>query len=70
MATLPASDLDLSQGVVFREKPSLTWIADPVTKRLRGRGGRLGGRAAGGGGHRPCGALPLADILPQFRHGF
>ena len=38
MATLPASDLDLSQGVVFREKPSLTWIADPVTKRLRGRG--------------------------------
>ena len=38
MATRPASDLDLSQGVVFREKPSLTWIADPVTKRLRGRG--------------------------------
>ncbi len=38
MATLPQSDIDLSQGVVFQEQPSLTWIADPVTRRLRGRG--------------------------------
>ena len=38
MATLPQSDIDLSQGVVFQERPSLTWIADPVTRRLRGRG--------------------------------
>ena len=35
---LPASDMDLSQGVVFQDQPSLTWIADPVTNRLRGRG--------------------------------
>lgn len=35
---LPASDMDLSQGVVFQDQPSLTWIADPVTHRIRGRG--------------------------------
>ena len=35
---LPQSDIDLSKGVVFRDQPSLTWIADPVTNRLRGRG--------------------------------
>lgn len=35
---LPASDIDLSQGVVFQDQPSLTWIADPVTHRIRGRG--------------------------------
>lgn len=38
MATLPQSEIDLSKGVVFRDQPSLTWIADPVTRRLRGRG--------------------------------
>lgn len=38
MATLPQSEIDLSQGVVFQDQPSLTWIADPVTHRLRGRG--------------------------------
>lgn len=38
MATLPQADIDLSKGVVFRDQPSLTWIADPVTHRLRGRG--------------------------------
>lgn len=38
MATLPQSDIDLSKGIVFRDQPSLTWIADPVTHRLRGRG--------------------------------
>lgn len=38
MATLPQFDIDLSKGVVFRDQPSLTWIADPVTHRLRGRG--------------------------------
>lgn len=38
MATLPKADIDLSQGVVFRDQPSLTWIADPATNRLRGRG--------------------------------
>lgn len=35
---LPQSNIDLSQGVVFQDQPSLTWIADPVTNRLRGRG--------------------------------
>lgn len=35
---LPASDIDFSQGVVFQDQPSLTWIADPVTHRIRGRG--------------------------------
>ena len=35
---LPQSGIDLSQGVVFQDQPSLTWIADPVTNRLRGRG--------------------------------
>ena len=38
MATLPQADIDLSQGVVFQDQPSLTWIADPATHRLRGRG--------------------------------
>lgn len=38
MATLPQADIDLSRGVVFQDQPSLTWIADPVTHRLRGRG--------------------------------
>ena len=38
MATLPKSEIDQSKGVVFRDQPSLTWIADPVTRRLRGRG--------------------------------
>jgi len=35
---LPQSNIDLSNGVVFQDQPSLTWIADPVTHRLRGRG--------------------------------
>lgn len=35
---LPASDIDLSRGIVFQDQPSLTWIADPVTHRIRGRG--------------------------------
>ena len=35
---LPQSDIDLSQGIIFQDQPSLTWIADPVTNRLRGRG--------------------------------
>lgn len=34
---LPQSDIDLSKGVVFRDQPSLTWQADQVTNRLRGR---------------------------------
>ena len=38
MGTLPQSDIDLSRGVVFQDQPSLTWIADPVTRRIRGRG--------------------------------
>ena len=33
---LPQSNIDLSRGVVFQDQPSLTWIADPVTNRLRG----------------------------------
>ena len=32
---LPQSSIDLSQGIVFQDQPSLTWIADPVTNRLR-----------------------------------
>ena len=35
---LPQSNIDLSQGIVFQDQPSMTWIADPVTNRLRGRG--------------------------------
>ena len=35
---LPQANIDLSRGVVFPDQPSLTWIADPVTNRLRGRG--------------------------------
>ena len=35
---LPQYNIDLSRGVVFQDQPSLTWIADPVTNRLRGRG--------------------------------
>ena len=35
---LPQSNSDLYQGIVFQDQPSLTWIADPVTNRLRGRG--------------------------------
>ena len=35
---LPRSDIDLSRGIVFQDQPSLTWIADPVTNRIRGRG--------------------------------
>ena len=35
---LPQSNIALSRGVVFQDQPSLTWIADPVTNRLRGRG--------------------------------
>lgn len=38
MATLPQAGLDLSRGVVFQDQPSLTWIADPTTRRLRGLG--------------------------------
>ena len=34
---LPESNIDLTR-VVFQDQPSLTWIADPVTNRLRGRG--------------------------------
>lgn len=35
---LPKSDIDLSRGVVFQDQPTLTWIVDPVTRRIRGRG--------------------------------
>ena len=35
---LPQTNIDLSGGIVFQDQPSLTWIADPVTNRLRGRG--------------------------------
>lgn len=35
---LPKSDIDLSRSVVFQDQPTLTWIADPVTRRVRGRG--------------------------------
>ena len=35
---LPKSDIDLSRGVVFQDQPTLTWIADPVSRRIRGRG--------------------------------
>lgn len=65
---LPQSNIDLSNGIVFQDQPSLTWIADPVTNRLRG-GGQLGGGPAGGGGHRQRGAVQVANIHAQFRHG-
>lgn len=35
---LPQANIDLSMGIVFQDQPSLTWIVDPVTNRLRGRG--------------------------------
>jgi len=35
---LPQSNIDLSRGIIFQDQSSLTWIADPVTNRLRGRG--------------------------------
>ena len=35
---LPQANIDLSGGVVFQDQPSLTWIADPATNRIRGRG--------------------------------
>ena len=38
MPTLPRSNIDLTSGVVFQDRPSLTWIADPETHRLRARG--------------------------------
>lgn len=38
MAMLPQSNLDFTQGIVFEDQPSLTWIVDPITNRLRGRG--------------------------------
>lgn len=34
---LPDANVDLTR-IVFQDQPSLTWIADPVTNRLRGRG--------------------------------
>lgn len=36
MATLPQSNVDLSQGVTFEEQPSLTWYVDPTSKRIVG----------------------------------
>lgn len=38
---LPQSNIDLSRGIVFQDQPSITWIADPETNRLRGRGDGL-----------------------------
>lgn len=35
---LPRADIDLRGGVIFQDQPTLTWIADPVTRRIRGRG--------------------------------
>lgn len=35
---LPRADIDLRGGVVFQDQPTLTWIADPVTRRIRVRG--------------------------------
>ena len=35
---LPQAGIDLSKGIIFQDQPSLTWIADPVTNRLRGYG--------------------------------
>lgn len=35
---LPQTNINLFNGIVFQDQPSLTWIADSVTNRLRGRG--------------------------------
>lgn len=35
---LPRADIDLRGGVIFQDQPTLTWIADPATRRIRGRG--------------------------------
>lgn len=36
MSTTPTGGVDLSQGVIFREQPDLTFWADPETNRLQG----------------------------------
>lgn len=36
MATLPESNINISNGVVFQNYPSLTFYADPVTHRITG----------------------------------
>lgn len=36
MATLPQSDISMSAGVVFEQKPSRTWRIDKQTNRIRG----------------------------------
>lgn len=36
MATLPQSDISMSAGVAFEQKPSRTWRIDKQTNRIRG----------------------------------
>lgn len=36
MATLPESNINISNGVVFENYPSLTFYADPITRRITG----------------------------------
>ena len=36
MPTLPESDINISNGVVFQNYPSLTYYADPITNRISG----------------------------------
>ena len=33
---LPSSDIDISNGVVFENQPSLTWLIDKKTGRIKG----------------------------------
>lgn len=37
MAALPESNINISNGVVFQNYPSLTFYADPVTHRITGK---------------------------------
>lgn len=37
MATLPENNINISNGVVFQNYPSLTFYADPVTHRITGK---------------------------------
>lgn len=36
MATLPESNINISNGVVFENYPSFTFYADPITRRITG----------------------------------
>jgi hypothetical protein len=36
MATLPESDINLKNGIVFQQSPTKTWYVDPITHQIAG----------------------------------